>query len=481
MKYKCPCCGLYTLKEPANGNYEICEVCFWEDDPLASEDVNSKSGANKVSLAQARKNYIEFGACTSEMKKYVRNPRKEERIKPINCNTESRNEPTMNNAAKLIKKQIAVTSSIPRDAVIANIQNTKRNISIPNSAVSSYTNVRKQLNRINQVTRVNDSIKKSIGTEIENNTSGIVKKIYEMNHSIIGAMRSPAMQAADAIRKSITKELKDIQLAIPKELMIYQKKFTYLEKLRKANWPLYLEDDESLMESILTVQLDKEDLGEEKIKEIAMNYCNDEFIDRSFENWKNSEAINKNRLPILEEAIKNYQDGRYYSSTSLLMEQMMGLIEDTFQYYDTDGENQPDVEDLTGICNYIRMSENNVLQKDRDTQTLKPKEMKKLKEKGQLVYIIGMLGARGMIYWRVSAEYISTVVLASGSHENDYAAHHPMRNKICHGEQLDYGTKEHALKAILSINLMVNIADAVKYRLDRKNLENDDLLKEVKK
>ena len=33
-KYKCPCCGFYTFDEKPNGNYDICPVCFWEDDPI---------------------------------------------------------------------------------------------------------------------------------------------------------------------------------------------------------------------------------------------------------------------------------------------------------------------------------------------------------------------------------------------------------------------------------------------------------------
>lgn len=37
-KYKCPCCGFYTFDEKPNGNYDICPVCFWEDDPIQLED-----------------------------------------------------------------------------------------------------------------------------------------------------------------------------------------------------------------------------------------------------------------------------------------------------------------------------------------------------------------------------------------------------------------------------------------------------------
>lgn len=79
MKHKCPCCGHYTLPEKAGGTDEICKVCFWEDDIVQLNDADYAGGANKVSLNQARKNYLEFGACEIEMKKYVRLPKDDEK------------------------------------------------------------------------------------------------------------------------------------------------------------------------------------------------------------------------------------------------------------------------------------------------------------------------------------------------------------------------------------------------------------------
>lgn len=38
MKHKCPCCGYYTFDEKPSGTYDICEVCFWEDDPIQLDD-----------------------------------------------------------------------------------------------------------------------------------------------------------------------------------------------------------------------------------------------------------------------------------------------------------------------------------------------------------------------------------------------------------------------------------------------------------
>ena len=75
-KYKCPCCGYYTLD--SEGMYDICPVCFWEDNDEV-EDINEYDDCNKMSLAEARKNYLEFGASKKDMKKYCRKPKNSEK------------------------------------------------------------------------------------------------------------------------------------------------------------------------------------------------------------------------------------------------------------------------------------------------------------------------------------------------------------------------------------------------------------------
>lgn len=78
MRYQCPCCGNYTFHEKLDNTYNICPVCYWEDDKLQNEDENYKGGANKVSLKEARANYLEFGASEKGFAKYVRKPLLEE-------------------------------------------------------------------------------------------------------------------------------------------------------------------------------------------------------------------------------------------------------------------------------------------------------------------------------------------------------------------------------------------------------------------
>lgn len=48
----CPCC--YESMLESEGKYEICEVCGWEDDPVARRDPDFVGGANRNSLREER-------------------------------------------------------------------------------------------------------------------------------------------------------------------------------------------------------------------------------------------------------------------------------------------------------------------------------------------------------------------------------------------------------------------------------------------
>ena len=55
--YKCPCCGFYTLNEKADNTFQICPVCYWEDDGVQLHEPDYEGGANNVSLMQAKENF----------------------------------------------------------------------------------------------------------------------------------------------------------------------------------------------------------------------------------------------------------------------------------------------------------------------------------------------------------------------------------------------------------------------------------------
>lgn len=74
MKFTCPCCGYKTLDEAPPGTFDICEICFWEDDNIQFDDPDYEGGANVPSLRQAQKNFVEFGAYRKDRLELVREP-----------------------------------------------------------------------------------------------------------------------------------------------------------------------------------------------------------------------------------------------------------------------------------------------------------------------------------------------------------------------------------------------------------------------
>lgn len=97
-KFACPCCGCLTLAE--RGAYDICPVCFWEDDAYIVIDggeikgvrfdkevcdddlLDVPSGANHgLTLREGRDNYRRLGACEESMRMNVRKPRRSELLK----------------------------------------------------------------------------------------------------------------------------------------------------------------------------------------------------------------------------------------------------------------------------------------------------------------------------------------------------------------------------------------------------------------
>jgi hypothetical protein len=76
--YRCPCCKFKTLR--GRGHYEICQVCFWEDDGQDEHDAEEVRGGpnGSLSLRKAQTNFGEFAAMDEQFKSKVRKPHADE-------------------------------------------------------------------------------------------------------------------------------------------------------------------------------------------------------------------------------------------------------------------------------------------------------------------------------------------------------------------------------------------------------------------
>lgn len=77
--YPCPCCRFVTL--PERGGYDICTVCFWEDDGQDDHDADEVRGGSNysLSLSDARRNFSRIGAAEERVLPHVRSPTDGER------------------------------------------------------------------------------------------------------------------------------------------------------------------------------------------------------------------------------------------------------------------------------------------------------------------------------------------------------------------------------------------------------------------
>lgn len=69
--FPCPCCGYLQFSEPP-GSYELCAICFWEDDAVQLRWPDYAGGANKPSLEEAQDAYANNGVSERRHKQYVR-------------------------------------------------------------------------------------------------------------------------------------------------------------------------------------------------------------------------------------------------------------------------------------------------------------------------------------------------------------------------------------------------------------------------
>ena len=69
--FRCRCCGYKTLKQI--GHFDICKICFWEDD--GADDDERYSPPNRMTLKEARNNFEMYGACDEKSLQHLNEDR----------------------------------------------------------------------------------------------------------------------------------------------------------------------------------------------------------------------------------------------------------------------------------------------------------------------------------------------------------------------------------------------------------------------
>jgi hypothetical protein len=76
--YPCPCCGYKTL--PGRGDYDLCPVCWWEDEGLEPWEL---SGPNARTLVEAQQEFLSESRPYRDRPGKVRPPKRREARDPV--------------------------------------------------------------------------------------------------------------------------------------------------------------------------------------------------------------------------------------------------------------------------------------------------------------------------------------------------------------------------------------------------------------
>lgn len=239
----------------------------------------------------------------------------------------------------------------------------------------------------------------------------------------------------DELANSIQINLPKIEL--PKVDQQTYNRWKFISIASDINFPIYFEVNTKLQDSILeivTTEVSNLEERTEKIEKCIMEYYNHEVLHSIMDVWLEQSWIDQWQKEALEEAIEDYEEGRYYSAGSILMCQLGGLI--TRLYDATKTLEQIPQEEKKEILSLYDIGKTN-------------------SEKAKVIQMMSIQD-QGILLWERSADYFVNYIYSSSGDMRKFTED-PGRNKICHGELTNYGTQKHALKAILVTDIVFQL------------------------
>lgn len=279
-----------------------------------------------------------------------------------------------------------------------------------------------------------------------------VENAQMMTRAVVSAIQSDVVQNALRVGQEISRIIANCDFTpMLKKFSEALIPIKYIHLLERLKWPLFLINDEELRGQILSACAVDENA--DTVKEIVFNYCDEDFFAALETDWFACPSIEEGRKPILAEAIQMHKQGSYYASVSTLMCQVYGIA--------------ADIDHLARENGLILDQEGKEFTAEHFEVDIKYIN----NEKGRLLQTL-MLTEAGMLLWDAMGDYIKNVTLYSGK-DYSHLENQPLRNKIGHGDQLNFGTKEHSLKAILTIDMMIQLAYEIHRVIEMRNAENE--------
>lgn len=254
--------------------------------------------------------------------------------------------------------------------------------------------------------------------------------IKQLNETIFSIHKTWVCDIAEKF-PNITTIFDSVHFVVNNEFL---ENIRYLKSLDRSGWPLFhLHFQDSNYVS---------SLNEDGYFSYLLFFYENEYKKNLIESWKKAPIIKDSRKPILEEALTLFDNHFYYGTCSILMCQLYGIAED-IDCYSKEHSLALSDDDIKGIDELYGI----------ENPKKFPKEKRRLFQK--LMHI-----RNGILWWDKTLKYVNNFVLKKPEKPMEELSV-PHRNKICHGEQLNFGTQEQALKAIFIIDSLIKFSDAI--------------------
>lgn len=328
---------------------------------------------------------------------------------------------------------------------------TKNYSWINSSAMIQISKISVNINR--EIMAVNCDRMNKIISQLNNTYSQILSPVREaMEKSMANSLKMVIQTSGlmDSFGESIRSAIKTINRIYP-SMSVVQEKLLFMKIADELEFPVYFYVDSELRKMLIeSYRKNGNCCNKSEMTKIILDYFGDAYVDRLLCGLRNEEIFNS-RISLIEEGIQAYRLQLYGPSGALFVVLMGGMIQDIYD------EKQK----------YARLS------KKQKQQLLIEynQHCSTESEKGMLIQIIDSQQYGIYIWYEVVEYFLKVFYSCNGCH----MVVSPQRNKICHGEQINFNTKEMNLKLLLSMEILLELAAHTKRMYSSENEEIIDM------
>ena len=216
----------------------------------------------------------------------------------------------------------------------------------------------------------------------------------------------------------------------------------YVRIMAELDWPAYIYGDPVFHQTVIDLYEEK---GASGVESAIYDYYGALYLKDLEDQLSASNIIKEERRPLFHEALLLYQLGYYYGAVAILITQIIGITADIERYL-KDNNASYDPKTLELIKRRYGFDHTNDTSR---VMTAVVEGMSIDDDENEYGFLLGYLRFKIFRTHMPKAE----------------TEKHVNRHMVCHGNQLNYGTKEHALKVILCIDALAWVAEVISNNL----------------